>query len=767
VWTLLLSSEIVNAFQSPIHSVHHQTSLSGLRALQKNEDFIISSHNSFPFENNSSSGIDGKRNNNDWKKLVSNLVATGTVLASIVTVPLTANAGVELSSGALTIQTTKQDGQSLVKTEIDTKEFLSSLFKNRKDLISSLKRIADAVKDELNQPAWIEIEKEILQIEGDVAPDFKINPPSDVQQTIRDLSQGRLNIILNGEIINLSVDDSFSATEDEIVIRAKGVKGIPLSGFPESPKTVIKSNIQKQMEAVDNFWNSPLPFAKEMTQKVESNYGFKITSGNTLLGSTFAFIGGSYAVSYNYYITQLENAQKEAEEKRANAAEKKKKDAAKKKKIIKPKKEEEEQKETTTVKVEKIEETEKQVTETIVQTEEKSVDEDFELIQRLINTVPSNDRTTLFGKVYTNCFSGKEAVESFCETFDTVKSKEEAIEFGQTLCGKKILSPVKDRTDFVFEDSPSKYYRLQPFHTPYVLNSFRIWPSSEQSTSPMIVLKNVERIFDSMESKATDESTGMMDYVAITSDPDYPKFESAICELQTTKIEGMDDETKLAFGIGVYNLMIKYAFVKVGIPKTTIQRLGFFDKVSFNIGGDIYSFNDLENGILRANSKAPVALSFPFSKEDSRLNYIVKNFDPRIHFALNCGAKSCPPVKPYTVENIEKELQGTTFEFTDNDENVFVDEEKNELKLTMILNWFSSDFAPSKDQIPESILPFLRDGSTKKEILQRMIRKNSTIKVNFFEYDWSTNASNFKQFDTKRLTSNYFSLRAILKKPFS
>ena len=223
----------------------------------------------------------------------------------------------------------------------------------------------------------------------------------------------------------------------------------------------------------------------------------------------------------------------------------------------------------------------------------------------------------------------------------------------------------------------------------------------------------------------------------------------------------------MAFGIGVYNLMIKYAFVKVGIPTTTIQRLGFFDKVSFDIGGDIYSFNDLENGILRANSKAPFALSFPFSKEDSRVNYIVKDFDPRIHFALNCGAKSCPPVKPYTVENIEKELQSTTFDFTDNDENVFVDEEKNELKLTMILNWFSSDFAPSKDQIPESILPFLREGSTKKETLQRMINEKSSIKVNFFEYDWSTNASQCQQFDTKQLKSNYSSFRAILKKVVS
>ena len=30
--------------------------------------------------------------------------------------------------------------------------------------------------------------------------------------------------------------------------------------------------------------------------------------------------------------------------------------------------------------------------------------------------------------------------------------------------------------------------------------------------------------------------------------------------------------------------------------------------------------------------------------------------DPRIHFALVCGAKSCPPIKMYTPDNLEEGL---------------------------------------------------------------------------------------------------------------
>merc|ERR1711915_665150 len=110
----------------------------------------------------------------------------------------------------------------------------------------------------------------------------------------------------------------------------------------------------------------------------------------------------------------------------------------------------------------------------------------------------------------------------------------------------------------------------------------------------------------------------------------------------------MEDKMKLAFGINLYNLMIKYAFMKVGIPKNVQARSDFFNNVKFNIGGDILSFNDLEHGILRGNRKPPSSFSVPFSADDHRARLSLKEVDCRIHFALNCGAKSCPPIKQFT-----------------------------------------------------------------------------------------------------------------------
>ena len=72
--------------------------------------------------------------------------------------------------------------------------------------------------------------------------------------------------------------------------------------------------------------------------------------------------------------------------------------------------------------------------------------------------------------------------------------------------------------------------------------------------------------------------------------------------------------------------------------------------MSYVIGGLVYSLNDMENGVLRANRKPLGALRRPFSRSDMRLQIALKECDPRIHFALVCGGKSCPPVKTYTAE---------------------------------------------------------------------------------------------------------------------
>ena len=74
----------------------------------------------------------------------------------------------------------------------------------------------------------------------------------------------------------------------------------------------------------------------------------------------------------------------------------------------------------------------------------------------------------------------------------------------------------------------------------------------------------------------------------------------------------------------------------------------FFNTISYTIGGYTFALNEIENGVLRSNRKAIGAVTKPFSKSDPRLKVALPAPEPKIHFALVCGAKSCPPIKTYT-----------------------------------------------------------------------------------------------------------------------
>lgn len=43
--------------------------------------------------------------------------------------------------------------------------------------------------------------------------------------------------------------------------------------------------------------------------------------------------------------------------------------------------------------------------------------------------------------------------------------------------------------------------------------------------------------------------------------------------------------------------------------------------------------------LVSANRPHPSSTTPPFSKDDPRLKYVLSKLDPRVHFALVCGAK--------------------------------------------------------------------------------------------------------------------------------
>ena len=164
----------------------------------------------------------------------------------------------------------------------------------------------------------------------------------------------------------------------------------------------------------------------------------------------------------------------------------------------------------------------------------------LELTQKLLASLPKKNLSYL-GKVYKNCFKGKDGVTALMRTFD-IQSKDDAIKFGKLLQERQILHHVTK--DHEFSDS-GYFFRLQPYQTPKILNSYRVWTDRVDSNY-MGLLSRLNVIMRRIMSRCTN-SNGDVDYIAAGEDSEYPDFEEAVCEIQKVSMKGMDDETKVRY----------------------------------------------------------------------------------------------------------------------------------------------------------------------------------------------------------------------------
>ena len=118
----------------------------------------------------------------------------------------------------------------------------------------------------------------------------------------------------------------------------------------------------------------------------------------------------------------------------------------------------------------------------------------------------------------------------------------------------------------------------------------------------------------------------------------------------------------------------------------------------YNIGGEVYSLNEIENGLLRGNRLSAVPFTkLPFHSSTDSRRALMLSCDPRIHFALNCGAVSCPPIAVYSGDSLDSQLDDATKGFLEG--NTKVNTTDNSISLSMLFKWYKEDFGGSDDGI--------------------------------------------------------------------
>ena len=86
-----------------------------------------------------------------------------------------------------------------------------------------------------------------------------------------------------------------------------------------------------------------------------------------------------------------------------------------------------------------------------------------------------------------------------------------------------------------------------------------------------------------------------VNYKGIKESQMFETYKAMARELQRVDLKELSKEGKLSFFINIYNALVIHGNIERGTPTNTYQRYKFFSTVSYNIGGLVFSLNDIGN----------------------------------------------------------------------------------------------------------------------------------------------------------------------------
>jgi hypothetical protein len=244
-----------------------------------------------------------------------------------------------------------------------------------------------------------------------------------------------------------------------------------------------------------------------------------------------------------------------------------------------------------------------------------------------------------------------------------------------------------------------------------ILLLFTIQFGYSQSNDYIAISK---KLIEAAKAKNLKEANAYMDLIAKADE-----------DILIKQLEG--DTAKKAFFINVYN-----GFTNVSLRKNPEQykdRGAFFKSEQFVIAGNKVSLDIIEHGFLRRSSiKWSLGMLHKLFPSKLDRKFRVKDVDYRIHFSLNCGAKSCPPVGMYDAKNLEKQLDASSNKYLK--ANSAYNKEKNSLEVPALMSWFRGDFGCKK-------------GVIKIAKQFKIIPNDVKPDLSYKDYDWTIDLDNF------------------------
>ncbi|MBI1953869.1 MAG: DUF547 domain-containing protein [Candidatus Omnitrophica bacterium] len=231
---------------------------------------------------------------------------------------------------------------------------------------------------------------------------------------------------------------------------------------------------------------------------------------------------------------------------------------------------------------------------------------------------------------------------------------------------------------------------------------------------------------------------GRVDYARLQANREgLDRYVASLAELQPRVYGTWNEPTKIAFWINAYNAItlkvvldhypIRRGLSPAGLafPANSIRQIpGVWDRITHPVMGRPTTLDAIEHEILRGQFR-----------------------EPRIHMALVCAAKGCPPLRAeaYEGKHLNAQLDDQTSRFLASPAKFRMDRKQGVVWLSPIFQWFGDDFLKAFG-VPEG---FEDHAGSERAILAFVSRyvksedqsflKTENYRVAYLGYDWSLN----------------------------
>lgn len=227
--------------------------------------------------------------------------------------------------------------------------------------------------------------------------------------------------------------------------------------------------------------------------------------------------------------------------------------------------------------------------------------------------------------------------------------------------------------------------------------------------------------FDALLAKYVDEEAFRVDYRRLKQEE--AALDAYLAALGEARLASLGRDELFALFLNAYNAYTLKTILRTMTPERpdgvpSIREIpSVFSRSDHRVGGHLLSLDNIEHNILR-----------PLFR------------DPRIHFAVNCAAVSCPPLgaSAFVAARVEEQLDAAARRTLGSPAYARV--EDGRLLLTKVLDWYGGDFTDKSFRGHAATLPAYVARYAAADVRAFIERNNGRPPVRFLDYDWSLNA---------------------------